>query len=158
MTEKIQPIGNRRDFCRQAASLAMIGPLTALLDACGSSPTSPSATASALPIVTGVRGSTGITVTVDSASPLAAVGSGALVQTPSGDYLVAHTSQDVFSALSAMCTHQACTITGISNSDFVCPCHGSTFDTSGRVVAGPAPAPLHQYPTQFANGVLTITA
>ena len=158
MTKKTQPLGNRRTFCKQAASLAMMGPLAAMLDACSSGPTSPSANASPLPIVTGSRGATGITVTIDSTSPLAAVGSGALVQTPSGDYLVAHTSQNTFAALSATCTHQICTITGISSSDFVCPCHGSTFDTSGRVVAGPAPAPLHQYPTQFANGVLTITA
>ena len=32
------------------------------------------------------------------------------------------------------------------------------FDLNGRVVAGPAPTALRQFPTQFANGVLTITA
>jgi Rieske Fe-S protein len=54
-------------------------------------------------------------------------------------------------------THQACTITGHGNQTFVCPCHGSQFDTSGRVLSGPAPAPLPRYQTQFANNVLTIT-
>jgi hypothetical protein len=37
-------------------------------------------------------------------------------------------------------------------------CSSSTFDVNGRVVGGPAPAPLHQYPTQFTGGILTITA
>jgi Rieske Fe-S protein len=135
----------------------MLGPLTTIIDGC-SSPTSPGDSASPLPVVTGTRGSAGVTITVDSTSPLAAVGTLALVQTSSADFLVAHTAQNTFSAVTATCTHQVCTITGLSGSDFVCPCHGSTFDTNGRVVAGPAPAPLHQYPTQFANGVLTISA
>lgn len=157
MTEKIIPIENRRRFCKRAASLAMLGPLATLVDGC-SSPTSPGGSANPLPVVTGSRSTAGVAVTVDSTSPLSAVGALALVQTSSGDFLVAHTAQNTFSALTATCTHQVCTITGFSNSDFVCPCHGSTFDSSGRVVAGPAPAPLHQYPVQFANGVLIISA
>jgi isorenieratene synthase len=60
-------------------------------------------------------------------------------------------------ALSAICTHQTCTITGFGNGQFVCPCHGSTFNTSGQVLGGPAPRDLFQFPTQFVNGVLTIT-
>jgi hypothetical protein len=43
---------------------------------------------------------------ITASSPLAAVGSAALVQTSGGDFLVAHTSQSVFVALSAICTHQ----------------------------------------------------
>jgi cytochrome b6-f complex iron-sulfur subunit len=98
-----------------------------------------------------------VTVTIDSGSPLASTGSMALVQTSGTAFLVARTAQDSFSALSAMCTHQACTITGFSNELFICPCHGSEFDPTGRVVRGPATLALHQYPTQFAGGVLTIT-
>jgi Rieske Fe-S protein len=66
--------------------------------------------------------------------------------------------QNSFVALNAICTHQTCTITGFGNQNYVCPCHGSAFDVNGHVLGGPAPAPLHQYPTQFANRVLTITA
>jgi thiosulfate dehydrogenase (quinone) large subunit len=49
-----------------------------------------------------------------------------------------------FTARSAICTHQGCTVAFSQSDDtFVCPCHGSVFDAhDGRVLAGPAPAPL----------------
>jgi cytochrome b6-f complex iron-sulfur subunit len=149
----------RRTFCTHAATLAIFGgALGAILEGCGS-PTSPSpSNVPSLPIVNGTRVSGGITLTIDSSSPLSAVGSAALVQTSIGDFLVAHTAQDAFVALSAICTHQTCTITGFGNQRYVCPCHGSTFDINGRVLGGPAPAPLPQHPTQFTSGVLTIAA
>ena len=128
-----------------------------LLEGCSGSPTGPS-DAPSLPTVNGTRTASGITVTVDSSSPLASVGRAALVQTSGGDFLVAHTGQDTYSAMAAICTHQTCTITGFQNQNFVCPCHGSTFDLNGRVLMGPAPASLRQYATQFSNGVLTIAA
>ena len=146
----------RRKFCTQAAALTIFGgALGAILDGCGS-PTSPSNVAS-LPVVNGTPVSGVITLTIDSSSPLSAVGGAALVQTSLGDYLVAHTSQNAFVALSAICTHQFCIITGFANQTYVCPCHGSTYDINGRVTGGPAPASLSQYPTQLTNGVLTIT-
>jgi Rieske Fe-S protein len=147
----------RREFCTQAATLAVFGgALGAILQGCGG-PTSPS-NAAALPLVNGTRVTGGITLAINSSSPLSAVGSAALVQTSIGDFLVGHTAQNSFVALSSTCTHQTCTITGFGSQTYVCPCHGSTFDINGRVTGGPAPASLHQYPTQFTNGVLTITA
>ena len=98
-----------------------------------------------------------VNVAIDSASPLASVGGAALVQSPAGLFLVARTSQTTFTALTSLCTHQDCTITGFLNSRYVCPCHLSQFSTSGSVVQGPAVAPLRQFATAFANNVLTIT-
>lgn len=146
----------RRGFCAQATALAMFGAFGAILPGCGS-PTSPSDVAS-LPTANGTPVSGGIAVTIDASSPLSAVGGTALVMTSIGSFLVFRTAQESFMALGATCTHQACTITGFANQTFVCPCHGSTFDTSGRVVRGPASAPLRQYATQFAGNTLTITA
>jgi Rieske Fe-S protein len=97
-------------------------------------------------------------VSVDSSSPLATVGNAALVQASGAQFLVARTGQDTFVALTAICTHQTCTITGFASSTYVCPCHGSTFDLNGHVTGGPAPVNLRQYSTQFNNGVLTISA
>lgn len=147
----------RRTFCTRAAALTVFsGALGAALQGC-SSPTSPS-NVPALPLVAGTPVSGGITVSIDSTSPLSAVGSAALVHTSIGDFLVAHTAAQSFVAVTAICTHQTCTITGFGNQNYVCPCHGSTFDVNGRVVSGPAFAPLRQFATQFAGNVLTISA
>lgn len=150
----------RRQFCTRAMSMAAFGgALGTILQGCGSgsNPTS-AGSIQALPVVSGSDVSGGVVVNVGASSPLAAVGSAALVQTPRSLVLVAHTAQDSFTALSAACTHAACTIQGYENQTFVCTCHGSQFGTSGQVVSGPAFAPLTQYHTQFASGVLTITA
>ncbi|MFQ5683322.1 MAG: ubiquinol-cytochrome c reductase iron-sulfur subunit [Candidatus Binatia bacterium] len=44
-------------------------------------------------------------------------------------------------AMSAICTHLGCTV-GKREWGYQCPCHGSQFDSSGRVLRGPAPRPL----------------
>jgi cytochrome b6-f complex iron-sulfur subunit len=44
------------------------------------------------------------------------------------------------SALSLTCTHQSCMVKTLDSEqkDYVCPCHGSRFDSSGKVIQGPA--------------------
>jgi nitrite reductase/ring-hydroxylating ferredoxin subunit len=45
--------------------------------------------------------------------------------------------------LSATCTHLGCRVHwDDADATFRCPCHGGTFDASGRVLAGPPPRPL----------------
>jgi cytochrome b6-f complex iron-sulfur subunit len=150
----------RREFCRQCSVVGLAALGGAVLGACGGGgPTGSSAiNAPALPRVTGTSGGGGIQVAIDASSPLASPGSAALVQSPLGTVLVSRTGADTFTAVTATCTHESCTITGFADSSYVCPCHGSRFDTSGRVVNGPATRALRQYQTQLANGVLTITA
>ncbi len=43
----------------------------------------------------------------------------------------------------AVCTHEGCPLGWNPNQHLIrCPCHGSAFDTAGRVVNGPARVPL----------------
>ena len=58
---------------------------------------------------------------------------------------------------SPMCTHLGCGYhwdEGVQQ--FKCPCHGSVFDLSGRVVGGPAPRPLDVLPSKVDNGRLFV--
>jgi len=58
---------------------------------------------------------------------------------------------------SPMCTHLGCGYHWDGGAQqFKCPCHGSAFDVSGRVVGGPAPRPLDALPSKVDNGRLFI--
>jgi cytochrome b6-f complex iron-sulfur subunit len=46
-----------------------------------------------------------------------------------------------FIALSLVCPHLGCTVESRPDG-FACPCHGSRFDSQGRLVRGPAAKPL----------------
>ena len=52
--------------------------------------------------------------------------------------------KDGFYSVSSVCSHLGCNVKR-DGSGFECPCHGSRFDANGRVVQGPAPAPLAWY-------------
>lgn len=51
--------------------------------------------------------------------------------------------QEGFYALSAVCTHLGClSVWKQETGTIACPCHGSSFQRDGSVIAGPAPRPL----------------
>ncbi len=142
----------------QAASVLAIAPVLASCGGSSSNPAGGGGSVGTLPSVTGTLAASNIiTVAVDS-GPLATVGGAAFVTTTAGNVLVARTAQDTFVAVSSVCTHEVCSITGWSSPYYVCPCHGSEFSTDGAVVRGPAGRALTKYTTALANNVLTITA
>jgi ubiquinol-cytochrome c reductase iron-sulfur subunit len=56
--------------------------------------------------------------------------------------------------LQASCTHLGCVPTFVEGSSFggwFCPCHGSDYDTSGRIRRGPAPTNLLVAPYVYLN-------
>ena len=155
---------SRREFCGHACRtvplLALAGALASALESCGGSSGSPTAgsSISSLPQLSATAGAAGLVLTIGASSPLAAAGSAAIVQYQGGLLLVARTSDTAFTALSAICTHQGCPITERTGQNYFCGCHGSQFDINGRVLVGPAVAPLPQHATQFdaTSGTLTI--
>ncbi len=56
--------------------------------------------------------------------------------------------------MTGVCTHLGCVPLGNNAGDFngwFCPCHGSHYDTSGRIRRGPAPENLHIPVVQFVD-------
>ena len=156
MSDTNAPV-TRRQFCAGACQVASGATLATLFSACGggSSPTSPGGMATTLGVLSGRF--TGSVVQVTAAgSALTDVGGAVLVDSTAGLFLIARTSASTFSAIDAICTHEGCTITGADGGTYVCPCHGSRYNRSGQVLAGPATASLRQYPTTFSDGVVTI--
>ncbi len=47
-------------------------------------------------------------------------------------------------ALDLTCTHLGCTV-NINQKEIVCPCHGSVFSHSGKLIKGPAKKDLRSY-------------
>jgi nitrite reductase/ring-hydroxylating ferredoxin subunit len=153
-------ISSRRAFCTHACQAAAAAAIGSVLQGCGGgggSPSGPSIPSSTpLTVVNGTVAGAAITVSVDAPSPLATVGGAALVRSGAGDVLTYRTAQDAFSAVTAMCTHEACTITGINGQTYVCPCHGSQFTVTGSVVSGPATRSLRTHSTSLAGTTLSI--
>jgi len=71
----------------------------------------------------------------DSIAP----GSGAIVRRGLGKVAVYRDEQGEFHECSATCTHLGCIVSWNSTErSWDCPCHGSRFDTDGKVLRGPA--------------------
>ncbi len=158
---------SRRRFCAGACQVASGATVVSLFAGCGgSSPIAPTPTppgslggGSTGPLPLGRLTGTlaGSSVRINAAgSALDSVGGAVLVESMAGPFLVARTDADTFTAIEAVCTHEGCTITGAEGNIYVCPCHGSRYDRSGRVVIGPAQSSLRRYTTTFAAGIVSI--
>ena len=129
--------GGRREFLVKSAAIAggLILTLSGVASAAG-------------------RGFTDVTVTIDSSSPLNAVGGSLIVDSTAGKLIIIRTGESAFAAYSAKCTHKGWLVEyDASSKKLVCPKHGSKFDSAnGNVVAGPAETKL---PSFAANGTST---
>ena len=70
---------------------------------------------------------------------------------------IQHTEEGVI-AISLVCTHLGCTAEENKNGEgFTCPCHGSRYSKSGKVLAGPAVKTLPRYRIEEqADGTLKL--
>jgi thiosulfate dehydrogenase [quinone] large subunit len=67
--------------------------------------------------------------------------------------LLVHPSAGTFIAFRRACTHAGCAVDiSPDRRTFRCPCHGAVYDAhTGRVLAGPAPAPLPRVPVRVVG-------
>jgi nitrite reductase/ring-hydroxylating ferredoxin subunit len=153
MSDTTAPI-SRRQFC--GACMASCATLATLATGCGGSPTGPSGGSAAdLNVIQGQFANARVRVTT-TGTALATVGGAARVESNAGLFLVSRTSDTTFTVIDGVCTHEGCTITGATATEYVCPCHGSRYSRAGQVQEGPARANLRQYVNTFADGVLSI--
>lgn len=156
MSDTTAPI-SRRQFCA-GACMASCATLATLATACGGdgSPTGPSRSpASDLSVIQGRFANARVDVTT-TGTALANVGGAARVESNAGRFLVSRSSDTAFTVVDGTCTHEGCTITGATTTQYVCPCHGSRYALGGQVQEGPARSNLRQYASTFANGVVSI--
>ena len=75
-----------------------------------------------------------------------AAGDRVLAQGLKGDptYIVVEDNQGIANyGINAVCTHLGCVVPwNVNENKFMCPCHGSQYDSTGKVVRGPAPLSL----------------
>ncbi len=74
-----------------------------------------------------------------------------LVPDVNGDY------KPEYLVMIGICTHLGCVPIGNNAGDYdgwFCPCHGSHYDTAGRVRKGPAPKNLYLPPYQYLNDTM----
>jgi cytochrome b6-f complex iron-sulfur subunit len=144
----------RRTLLRSSALVGVLGLSGAALAACSgddagsstgatTSPTadasSPAATGEAAPTSAAAEAASGPVLTKAADVP---VGGAVVADGPDGQkYVVVQATQGQFTGLSAICTHQRCTV-GVNGDRLDCPCHGSRYSLTGEVLRGPAPAPL----------------
>lgn len=71
-------------------------------------------------------------------------------------WVIKHSSSNV-TVFSPICPHLGCRFEWHSDLDrFICPCHGSVFTITGKVVGGPSPRPLDTLPHKIENGELFV--
>ena len=152
---------SRREFfvkgVQGIAIAAVPAVLSTYLASCKDNSTSPGPSSS-MSTIQGTESGGIVSVTINSSSPLAQIGTAAIVTYPSGSIMVDRPSENIFNALNRTCTHAGCTISSFDtgSKQFICTCHSSRFDQAGQVVQGPASTALPKYITQFANNILTI--
>lgn len=86
-----------------------------------------------------------------------AVGKSVLVKAGGAPILLIRESTDKVRAFSAICTHLGCLVNWRRDpGDIFCPCHGGRFDLDGKVIGGPPPRPLPEYPVSIVDGEIQI--
>ncbi len=89
------------------------------------------------------------------------VGDRPLAQGLKGDptYIVVESKEAIRDyGINAVCTHLGCVVPwNVAENKFKCPCHGSQYDSTGKVVRGPAPRSLALAHTKVEDEKIILT-
>ncbi|WP_084636868.1 Rieske (2Fe-2S) protein [Neomicrococcus aestuarii] len=112
-----------------------------------SSTASGSAAANATAASSSSASSAGEATVAMTTSELAVGAKGTAVLESDRSYLFYRDSETSVKAYRAVCTHAGCLVEVGTETDFACPCHGSSFDpATGEPTGGPANSALESFP------------
>jgi Rieske Fe-S protein len=139
----------RLDYLRIGRRTVFIGTgfglIGAVVAACSTTKNQPAASSQSVASFT-ADATTPTTTTLTAPAPPKVIAKTAQVPLGSGviigDVVLTQPSPGIFNGLSAICTHQGCTVNKVADGTIDCPCHGSKFNLDGSVANGPATAPL----------------
>jgi Rieske Fe-S protein len=98
-----------------------------------------------------------IAIPLDKAEKLKKVGGWTILKIKKKQILFIRDAQDSIRALSPVCTHKKCLVGYNPDAKKIeCGCHKSRYDLTGKVLDGPAPAPLPSYPAELSKGRIII--
>jgi len=99
-----------------------------------------------------------VTLTFTQFPKLATVGDGGVVDAGGTLLVVIRAGDTSATALSAVCTHEGCTVEYVGGSPPIhCPCHDSNFADNGAAVSGPARKALKNYAASVGADGITVT-
>jgi Rieske Fe-S protein len=135
VSSHLQPDGMRRAVVKGLCGGACAAALTACGGGRGSAP--PPAANPAPPPSTPAPPSPSATAPASAAVSTIPIGGGTIF--PDYRLVVTRPAAGDLRAFTAICTHDGCMLTAVTDATIVCPCHGSRFAiTDGAVVHGPA--------------------
>jgi Rieske Fe-S protein len=114
--------------------------------------------AAALLLRTSVAQAKKLAVKLEQVPALQKVGGAVILKLAGKDVILIRTSESNVRALSPICTHQKCYVKyNGSTRKLDCACHQSSFDLDGKVLGGPAPAPLPTFAARLDGDRIVVT-
>lgn len=99
-----------------------------------------------------------LAVKLDEVPSLGKVGGSATVKLAGQEILLIRLSASEIRGVSPRCTHQNCDVKyNLKTSKLDCPCHGSSFEPTGKVLKGPATKNLKSFPAVLDKDRIIVT-
>ena len=137
----------------QAGGLVAVGGLVAACSS-GGEEAAPAASASSAPAATAASASA-VAGAVAQTSDIP-VGGGIILDEPA--VVVTQPAEGDFKAFTAICPHQGCLVSEVTDNEIICPCHGSKFSAAdGSVLAGPAQVGLEPAGVAVEGGSVVLS-